>query len=119
MISRVYLYNISNYEEIENRVGNDYPKPILQEVGPFTYKEKHFKDEVVFNENGTVTYKTRKQWIFLEDESPSLDSMIVNFNIISMVSSIHFFRKVEFDNGLNNTLFEIFIFVKKFNFDFP
>ena len=91
MISRVYLYNISNYEEIENRVGNDYPKPILQEVGPFTYKEKHFKDEVVFNENGTVTYKTRKQWIFLEDESPSLDSMIVNFNIISMVSSIHFF----------------------------
>ena len=87
MISRVYLYNITNYKEIENRNGtNNYPKPILQEVGPFTYKEKHFKDEVVFNENGTVTYKNRKQWIFIEDESPSLDSIIVNFNIISMVS---------------------------------
>ena len=88
MISRVYLYNVTNAHEIEKCINNsdpNYPKPILQEVGPFTYREKHFKDEVVFNDNGTVTFKNRKQWIFMEDESPSLDSMIVNFNVIAMV----------------------------------
>ena len=86
MYMRIYYFNITNSEEIENRTSTYKPKPILQEVGPFTFREKHFKDVKSFNENGTVTFQQRKQWEFIEEESPSLDSMIVNFNMIALVS---------------------------------
>ena len=86
MYMRIYYFNITNSEEIEKRTETYRPKPILQEVGPFTFREKHFKDVKSFNKNGTVTFQQRKQWEFIEDESPSLDSMIVNVNMIAMVS---------------------------------
>ena len=87
MYMRIYYFNITNSAEIEaHRDTYPRPKPILQEVGPFTFRERHFKDVKKFNDNGTVTFQQRKQWEFLEDESPSLDSMIVNINMIAMVS---------------------------------
>lgn len=56
----VYIYNVTNADEFLN----NGEKPALQELGPYVYLETWSKENVRFNDNGTVTYNVRKQFIF-------------------------------------------------------
>ncbi len=38
MYMKIYFFNVTNPEEIEFRTGLDYPKPILEEIGPYTFR---------------------------------------------------------------------------------
>ncbi|CAJ0943529.1 unnamed protein product, partial [Mesorhabditis belari] len=61
-----FLFNITNADEFiyENAM------PRLVEVGPYTYKEWEFKQEVTFFDNGNmVYYKNNKSWAFQPDLS--------------------------------------------------
>ena len=85
MYMRIYYFNITNYEAI---MMNKSTKPILEEIGPYTWRERHYKDNIEWNDdNHTVTYQQRKIWEFLPDESRSLDDIIVNINIVALVRS--------------------------------
>lgn len=67
---RYYFFNVSNPLEIE-RSG---AKPIVQEIGPFTYKSHWVKRPIVFNANGTVTFRERKLLKFVPELSYALDT---------------------------------------------
>jgi len=79
---KIYFFNIKNPTEIENG-----SKPHLEQVGPFTYREETERVEEVFHENGTVTYKTRKFWHFLENESMDLETIICTVDIPVLASA--------------------------------
>ena len=59
----------------------DGKKPALTQMGPFTYREETERVEEIFHDNGTVSYKTRKFWYFIEEESLDLDTMICTIDI--------------------------------------
>jgi len=61
----VYFFNLTNPEEVFN--GVDLPR--LVEVGPYTYKQQWLKQNVTWHNNGTISYRTRKIFTFVESES--------------------------------------------------
>ena len=62
-------------------------KPILEEKGPYIFQEWHKKMDIVWNNNGTVTYKQIKNWIHV---SGDLDENIttVNLPLATLVSKV-------------------------------
>ncbi|RWS29651.1 scavenger receptor class B member 1-like protein [Leptotrombidium deliense] len=60
MYQKFYFYNVTNSVDVE-RLGS---KPILKEIGPFTYRVFLKKNNINFNRNGTVTYRESKSWQF-------------------------------------------------------
>ncbi len=62
-------------------------KPIIQEVGPYVFKEEHRKEEIQFDdEKAKVSFYQVKTWHFLRDQSVgSLDDEITTVNAIAMV----------------------------------
>ena len=91
-------------------------KPLIEQVGPYIWRERHLKENIVWNNgenatrfwtdencytnckrhieeittinNGTVTYQQKKIWEFMEEETLplKLSDTIVNINIIALVS---------------------------------
>lgn len=63
---RFYFYNVTNAVEIE-QFGQ---KPLLEEIGPFTYRSRWQKQEIEQNlEANTLKFKHFKQWHFEPDLS--------------------------------------------------
>lgn len=85
---RVYFFNVTNHIEfLENG-----DKPILQEVGPYCYREHWQKVNVSFHDNGTVSYATQRFYFFERHHSiGSEDDVIITLNI-PMVSAVHQIR---------------------------
>jgi len=79
---KIYFFNVDNPAAVENGL-----KPSLSEIGPFTYREETERVEEVFFENGTVSYKTRKLWFFLENESQDLDTIVSTVDIPVLASA--------------------------------
>ena len=92
MFMRLYYFNVTNFDEVDkNRTQGIKPK--LEECGPYTFRERHYKDNIKWNENGTITFQQRKIWEFLPEKSNgSLDDVIFNINIIALVSFFWTFR---------------------------
>ncbi|XP_069994200.1 scavenger receptor class B member 1 [Penaeus vannamei] len=82
---QVYFFNISNPDEFVKGA-----KPILQEVGPFCYREYHEKKEIVFHPNNTVTFFQQRWWIWDAEMSGNhtVDDIIVGLNTIPVVSDV-------------------------------
>ncbi|CAH0561086.1 unnamed protein product [Brassicogethes aeneus] len=81
MYMEFYLFNWTNANEF---MDNKWPtKPNFQECGPYTYSEHHIREQLTFNENNTITYKTRKVWKFVPEKSKGkLDDKITTINTI-------------------------------------
>lgn len=78
-----YLFNWTNAEEVQ---ANWSIKPIFEELGPYSYSEKHIREEIKFNDNGTLTFKTRREWHFVPERTRgSLDDLIITVNPILVV----------------------------------
>ncbi|VVC41559.1 CD36 family [Cinara cedri] len=73
----VYLFNWTNAEETL-RNGQ---KPILQQLGPYVFKEYHTKVNTTFNHNNTITYKQFKSWKY--------DRIISNGSLSDEVTTIN------------------------------
>lgn len=86
MYMEFYLWNFTNIEEVV--ASNWQVKPKLEECGPYTYKEKHYKENVTFNDNNnTVTYFNKRVWHFdAEKTNGSLEDMISTINPIMAVN---------------------------------
>ena len=83
MYMNLYYWNVTNWEEVQDSRGKIKPK--LEEVGPYTFRERHYKDNIEWNENGTVTFQQKKVWEHIETPGRSLDDVIFNINIIALV----------------------------------
>lgn len=74
----VYFFNITNPDDIEDNIS----KPIIEEVGPFSFREKRTKENITWHENGTVSYRLVKSWYFQPDRTNgSLDDNIITVNV--------------------------------------
>ncbi|XP_023212736.1 protein croquemort-like [Centruroides sculpturatus] len=79
----IYLFNITNPEDVEANIS----KPIVEEVGPFSFREKRTKENITWNDNGTVSYRLVKTWYFQPDRTNgSLDDHIITVNVPMIVS---------------------------------
>ncbi|XP_062291265.1 lysosome membrane protein 2-like [Scomber scombrus] len=69
-----FFFNVTNPDEIA--AGE---KPVLNQVGPYTYREYRYKDNVSMVENGTkVSAYNTKSFVFLREKSvgdPSVDNI--------------------------------------------
>lgn len=57
---QIYIYNVTNADEFLN----NGEKPALQELGPYVYTQHWEKTDIKFNDNGTVTYKVKKTFVY-------------------------------------------------------
>jgi len=55
-----HLYNLTNPKEFEK--GKELPN--VEEVGPYVYNEYHEKVNITFHPNDTISFFTRKWWVF-------------------------------------------------------
>lgn len=61
-------------------------KPVFVEKGPYVFKEHRSKVNLTWNDNSTITFLNKKQWIFMEDMSNgSLSDSITNLNVVAMI----------------------------------
>lgn len=84
-----WLFNVTNPHDIRY----DGAKPVLQEIGPFTYEEVREKYSFQWDsENGTVSYFQNKTYIFREDLSGDLreDDMVTTINVLMVLAAIAF-----------------------------
>lgn len=59
LILKLYLFNLTNPEQFKRGA-----KPVLQECGPYVWREYHEKMNVTFNANSTVTYLQQRWWVW-------------------------------------------------------
>uniref|UniRef100_A0A3Q2U002 Lysosome membrane protein 2 n=1 Tax=Fundulus heteroclitus TaxID=8078 RepID=A0A3Q2U002_FUNHE len=69
-----FFFNVTNVDELLKGA-----KPVVNQVGPYTYREYRYKDNVTMVENGTkvLAYNTRS-FVFLRDKSvgdPAVDAI--------------------------------------------
>ncbi len=87
-----YLYDLKNGDDFEKKGA----KPILEEVGPFVFQEFVFKDNIVDNANGTLTYKDRREYVFMKEMSAhEQDYQITTLNM----AAIAVIDQIKYSNG--------------------
>merc|ERR1719228_1832117 len=64
MVASMYLFKVFNPGNVSKGA-----KPNLEQVGPYVFTEQHEKTKIVWNDNGTVTYRQIRTWHFLPDKS--------------------------------------------------
>ncbi|XP_042228429.1 lysosome membrane protein 2-like [Homarus americanus] len=84
---RIYFFNVTNKEEFLSG-----EKPVLQEVGPYCYREHWEKVNVAFHDNGTVSYETQKHYYFEREISVGSEDDIITTLNIPMVSAVSQWR---------------------------
>merc|ERR1719320_438633 len=67
---KLYFFNLTNAEKFFE--GAEGPK--VAEVGPYVYHQKWIKEDVVWHGNGTMSYRTRKEYKFKPELSFQLDN---------------------------------------------
>lgn len=96
----VYLFNWTNPNKLTKA---DFEKPILQQLGPYRFREIHEKTDVIWHhENNTVSYRRKGTFFFVESESVGrLDDIVITVNTFALVSgntncSFDFFTAIFF-----------------------
>lgn len=81
----IYLFNWTNPSNLTNE---DFEKPILQEVGPYRFREIPMKTKIKWHpKNYTISYRRKSVYYFIEEESVGrLDDKIVSINAVAVVS---------------------------------
>ncbi|CAH1403884.1 unnamed protein product [Nezara viridula] len=98
-----YLFNWSNPQDLHDE------KPSFTEMGPYTFSVVEKKTAIVWNDNGTVTYKVKRFWMFDPDKSKgSLEDEIVMLNSVALSAARTIRHKSFFvKKGLSSTMWSI------------
>ncbi|XP_045106675.1 lysosome membrane protein 2-like isoform X2 [Portunus trituberculatus] len=87
-----WLFNVTNPEEIRYNGA----KPVLEEVGPYTYEEVRVKYAFNWTTEGSVSYLQNKSYVFSQEMSGDLreDDLITSINVLMVslaakVSTLH------------------------------
>lgn len=79
----VYLFNWTN----PDKVTDPNVKPHFQEIGPYVWVERRTKEDIVFHENGTVSYWMVRTWHYSEELTKAdLEENITCVNMLPLVS---------------------------------
>ncbi|XP_046438265.1 protein croquemort-like [Daphnia pulex] len=75
----MYLYNVTNAEDVINFKA----KPILQQVGPYTYTEVHECVNIEMHDHSyTIKFQQKRWWQFVEERSNgSMKDQITTVNV--------------------------------------
>ena len=84
MYLNIYLFNVTNYQEIEQRVPGVKPK--LQELGPYVFLEDHLKAR---NRHRIIIYNNFKKLSFC-----GLFWVINDFNLHTVPSDFSYFCNI-------------------------
>lgn len=88
-----FMFNWTNAHEVHNHS----VKPHFVEMGPYVFREKHYRTNVTWNSNGTVSFNQIRRWHFNEEKSNgTLDDEITNLNVIAAVSRYYNFTIQQF-----------------------
>lgn len=89
----VYLFNWTNPTNLSSA---DYEKPVVEQIGPFRFREKTDKTDIRFHpKNRTISYRRRSYYYFVEEESVGrLDDKITTLNAVALVGLHH--READF-----------------------
>lgn len=80
----VYFFNWTNPEDFLDET----KKPVLNEIGPYRFREIRDKEKIVFNDNSTVSYRTKSTFYFDEvGSNGTLDDVITQLNIVAVGAS--------------------------------
>lgn len=79
LLLKFYVFNLTNPDELKEGY-----KPIVNEIGPYVWREFHEKQNITFHPNKTVTYYQQRWWVWDHELSGtnSPDDIIVTLNII-------------------------------------
>lgn len=84
----IYLFNWTNPSNFSSE--EVFPKPILEEIGPYRFIEKTDKEDIVWNDNQTVSFRKKSTFFFDASNSKGkMDDMITTLNIVALVSILH------------------------------
>nr|XP_045623544.1 lysosome membrane protein 2-like isoform X2 [Procambarus clarkii] len=83
----IYFFNVTNKEEFL-----EGSKPVLQEVGPYCYRERWEKVNIKFHDNGTVSYETQKHYFFERNISVGSEDDIITTLNVPMLSAVSQWR---------------------------
>lgn len=79
----VYLFNWTNPTNLSK---SDFEKPIVEQIGPYRFREIADKTNIRFHPNKTISYKRRSYYYFVEEESVGrLDDKITTLNAVALV----------------------------------
>ncbi|XP_045106684.1 lysosome membrane protein 2-like isoform X4 [Portunus trituberculatus] len=80
-----WLFNVTNPEEIRYNGA----KPVLEEVGPYTYEEVRVKYAFNWTTEGSVSYLQNKSYVFSQEMSGDLreDDLITSINVLMVVNN--------------------------------
>ncbi|KAL1139975.1 hypothetical protein AAG570_006952 [Ranatra chinensis] len=77
----LYMFNWTNPE----KTLKEGAKPHFEEIGPYVFTEEHTKVNIVWNKNGTVSFKQVRKWNFVPHLSVgNLYDKITNINVVAM-----------------------------------
>jgi len=112
VFTKFYFFDMLNPSELFH----NHEKPILEERGPYTFREVEKKMNLVWNDDDTVSYKRVKYWYFERNMSVGpLTDMVTTINV-PVVGSAEFVRGDFFlEWGISDMLSTIqaTIFVKR------
>ena len=95
----MYVFNVSNSEAFSSGL----ELPDLTEIGPYVFEEHHKKVDLVWNDNGTVTYKQVRTFQFVPSESKgSLDDRLVLLNVPAATVGATALKLPKITRGLMN-----------------
>jgi len=86
--TKFYFFNMLNADDFQINHG----KPILEERGPYTFREVEHKVNLVWHGDGTVSYNRKKFWYFEPEMSVgSLTDTVITLNL-PMVGAVDYAR---------------------------
>ncbi|CAH2091641.1 unnamed protein product [Euphydryas editha] len=84
---KVYLFNVTNAEDVNNGA-----KPILNEIGPYVYKEYRVKRILGYGENDTIRYMLKKTFYFDQEASGGLNEndevTVINYSYLAALLTV-------------------------------
>ena len=86
--TKFYFFDMINPRDLFH----NHEKPILEEKGPYTFREVEKKVNLTWHENGTISYKRVKYWYFEREMSVGpLTDRVTTINV-PVVGSAEFAR---------------------------
>ncbi|XP_075224642.1 protein peste-like isoform X2 [Lycorma delicatula] len=97
-----YFFNWTNPNEILTE------KPSFVELGPYRYIERRKKFNIVFNKNGTISYRIMRTWNFSPKESSGTEEdLVTTVNGIAVAGAYKVLKKGIFSQKFLSVAFSV------------
>lgn len=85
MSTNLYFFNITNVDAVKAGRAN----PRLRQMGPYSYRIEWVKDNITFNDNGTVSFLEKMIFHFDEEKSAGTEDDLVTTVNVPFIATQH------------------------------